>query len=233
MKNLAGVKDCDVTIKEELYLAGIKNYPAPEHTSEVPYSIFGKVGNWRFRRAWYYWVVTVEETTDGLPVEKALELYNTENPANGEKLGVDVRAGGDGGGISPDGYVAQPVYDDELNDKLVALGYEKKYHKIQDEEHVEINMGEMADLCKSGKLDVQRYVRSYHIDTQVGLNEFVRFLWSKENADIDKKIKKYEGILNTLKENRSNAVEGDQYDYENDIKNCAEFIRDLKSLKKN
>ena len=53
-----------------------------------------------------------------------------------------------------------------------------------------------------------------------------------KQSEIDALIKKYEGYLNTLKENRSNAVEGDKYDYETDIKYCAEFLRDLNKLKK-
>lgn len=188
MINLAGNKQADQHIKEELYLAGIEAIPA-EAKGEVPYTIEGRVGNWRFRRAWYYWVATVEHRQDGLPVEAALELNNTPHPVcETDTLGFEVRAGGHAGGIEPDGYVAQPVQGDELDEKLLALGYKKEKHTLGKTvwEGININFGEMADLCKSGKLDVERYVDCYHIDTQVGLLEFVNFIknyyFSKEIA---------------------------------------------------
>ena len=176
MKNLAGIKDCDQTIKEELYLAGIEQVPA-EAKGEVPYTIEGRIGNWRLRRAWYYWVATVELRTDGLPLNEAVALYTKPNPIDFKKImGTSIRAGGHGGGISPDGYVSQPVYDEELDKKLIALGYKKEYNKMLDMEYIPINLGEVADLCNSGKLDIQRYVDCYHIDDQIGLNEFAKYV---------------------------------------------------------
>jgi len=178
MINLAGNKECDKHIREELYLAGVETIPA-ESRGEVPYSIEGRLGNWRFRRAWYYWVVSTELCQDGLTVKQALEFHEKPNPVcENDILGFVVRAGGHAGGISPDGYVAQPVYGEELDEKLMALGYEKEKYTLGKKswEGVSINYGELADLCKSGKLDVERYVDCYHIDTQVGLVEFVKFI---------------------------------------------------------
>ena len=176
MINLAGNKEADTHIREELYLAGIEQIPA-EAKGEVPYSIEGRLGNWRFRRAWYYWVVRTELRHDGLTVEQALKLHEKPNPVcYNDILGFVVRAGGHAGGIEPDSYVAQPVYNEELDEKLMALGFEKEYIELLNEEHISITVGEIADLCKSGKLDIERYVDCYHIDTQVGLNEFVKFV---------------------------------------------------------
>jgi hypothetical protein len=176
MKNLAGVKDADKTIREELYLAGIEAIPEKSE-GEVPYTIIGRVGHWKLRRAWYYWIARAELRTDGIPVEKAMELYHRKNPADESKiLGEEIRSGGDAGCSEPNGYTAQPVYDDELENKLMALGYEKKYSELVGKSYVSINYGQIAKLCNEGKLDVQRYVDSYHIDTQIGLNEFVAFL---------------------------------------------------------
>lgn len=45
------------------------------------------------------------------------------------------------------------------------------------------------------------------------------------------KIDKYKGVLETLKENQSNKVPNDTYDYETDLKNTAEVIADLKKMK--
>jgi hypothetical protein len=180
MKNLAGVKEADEFIREELYLAGIE--PIPEKSEgEVPYTIIGRIGNWKLRRAWRYWVARAELKTDGIPVDKAMELYNRKNPNDDNRiLGLDIRAGGDAGCSPPNEYTSQPVYDDELEHKLVALGYEKKYSELMGRSYVNINYGEIARLCNEGKLDVPRYADSYHIDTQVGLCEFVKFLRSME-----------------------------------------------------
>ena len=178
MINLAGNKDCDKHIKEELYLAGIEEIPMKSE-GEVPFTIAGILGNWTFTRAWYYWIARVEHREDGLPVKKALELNDTPNPiCETDTLRYVIRAGGHAGGIDADGYVAQPVYDDALNEKLLALGYKMEKYTLGKKtwEGISINYGEVADLCKSGKLDVDRYVDCYHIDTQVGLREFAEFL---------------------------------------------------------
>lgn len=176
MINLAGVQEADRTIKEELYLAHIESIPMKSE-GEVPYTIAGRIGHWKLTRAWTYWVARTELCTDGLKLEYALELHDIPNPVNDtQHMGQVIRAGGHGGGLRPDEYVSQPVYDDELDDKLMALGYKKEYSKILGKEYIPINLGEVADLCKSGKLDVQRYVDCYHIDSQVGLNEFAKYL---------------------------------------------------------
>lgn len=182
MKNLAGVKEADLSIKEELYLAGIEAVTG-EAKGEVPYTLEGRIGKWRLRRAWYYWVASVEIKTDGLELEHALELHNMPNPIDSDKImGTSIRSGGHCGCPSPDEYGAQPVYDESLNKKLVALGYETK--EFQGKEYVSINVGEMSELCKSGKLDVKQYVDCYHIDDQIGLNEFAKYLRALYNLDM-------------------------------------------------
>jgi len=180
MRNLAGDSDADLFIKEELYLADIEQLEVGkrEH-SEVPYTVIGRIGYWRFRRAWTYWVATVENDIMGLPLKEALELHNTPNPVNPDQiLGQVIRSGGHAGAPSPDEYGAQPDYNDELDSKLLELGYEMKEIKIGDEikPYIPITVGEVSELCNSGKLDVERYVKCYHVDSQVGLNEFAKFI---------------------------------------------------------
>jgi len=51
-----------------------------------------------------------------------------------------------------------------------------KYYEFLDKSYVSINVGEMSKICNEGKLDVERYVNCYHIDYQVGLNEFAKFI---------------------------------------------------------
>ena len=181
MENLAGVKTADSTVLKELYLAGIV---AVEQKSEgeVPYNHIGRIGQWTFRRLWCYWSASVEHTELGMPLDKALELHNKKHPTENYKLGCEIRSGGHGGGILPDEYVSQPVYNEELNEKLIALGYKKECSNALKMEYIPITLGEIAELCKQGKLDVQRYVETYHIDTQIGLCEFAKFL--KENITL-------------------------------------------------
>lgn len=179
MKNLAGDTDADFEVREELYLADIESEYCDSDVGEVPYTIIGKLGHWRFRRAWRYWVATVENDVNGLPLKAALELHNMPNPVNPDQtLGQVIRSGGHAGAPSPDEYGAQPVYGTELDSKLLELGYEMKDIKIGNEikSYIPITVGEISELCNEGKLDVERYVKCYHIDTQIGLHEFAKFL---------------------------------------------------------
>ena len=179
MKNLAGNSDADKFIKEELYLAGIDPISVPKTTSEVPYTIIGKVGKWTFERAWYYWVATVEEREVGLPLNIAMKLHNTPHPTDDKmKLGDIVRSGGHCGCPSPDEYGADPIYNEDLDEQLMKLGYEKTYSDLVGKEYIHITVGEVSKLCNEGKLKVERYVECYHIDDQIGLNEFVKVLKS-------------------------------------------------------
>jgi len=169
MKNLAGDKNCDKTIREELTIAGIPIF-TEESTGEVPYSAIGKIGYWTFRRAWYYWMVSCEG--EGLPLEKAEKLHHTEHPTN-KIMGNSIRSGGHCGCPAPSEYGAQPVYDEELNEKLKELGYKEEYSEMLERSYIPITIGEVSELCNNGKLSVERFVSSYHIDDQIGLNKFV------------------------------------------------------------
>ena len=182
MNNLAGVKEADETILEELYLAGIPAIKVDKSTGGVPFSYVGKIGNWTFSRRWYYWSASVEDKATGLPVEIALELNNRKHPTNGEILGNIVRAGGHAGGISPEDYVGQPIYNEELDSQLESIGYKKEYNEFLKKEYISINVGEVAKLCNEGKLTVKRYIDCYHIDEQIGLNEFVKTILTFEKS---------------------------------------------------
>lgn len=181
MINLANDNNCDTTILQELQLAGIPIFPIPKSNTEVPFSNIGILLNWKFTRSWYYWSATVESTELGLPLEQALVLYN-----NGNR---DIRAGGDYGSPSPECYVAQPIYNKLLYQQLYELGYKYESHPYnQNELYIPITVGEIADLCNSGKLKVNRYVKNYHIDSQYGLLEFANFLKTLYSNKLQKKI---------------------------------------------
>lgn len=131
MKNLAGNKESDKYIKIELEKAKIPIEKINNHTGECQYTLIGKLKNWTFTRAWYYWIAETNEENK-LPLDIAIEMHNKKYPdemfdhdQEMKKYGNSIRVGGHAGRPSP-------------------LDY-----NVTD--------------C-------------YHIDTQEGLNEFVRVL---------------------------------------------------------
>lgn len=70
MQNLAGRDDADKFIRRELERARVPVEETQRHTGEVSYSLIGRLGNFVFIRAWYYWVVK-----GPMPIELAEELY--------------------------------------------------------------------------------------------------------------------------------------------------------------
>ncbi len=156
MKNLAGNTSCDLVILEELRQAGIEivSHPKPLR-NEVPASITGKLGSFTFTRAWYYWMVKGD-----VPLGVARKMY--KNPI-GQR---DVRVAGHCGCPPPEEW-AFPK--DEVLHKILA----KKGIKS-------VNYGELAEMCNRGEIKARRFVSSYHIDSQEGLDLFVATL--RQNA---------------------------------------------------
>lgn len=159
MENLAGRKDCDLQIRKELKEAGIELVCHPEPPrNEVPASVTGKLGEFTFTRAWYYWMV------DGdIPLNVAEEMY--ANPI-GKK---DVRVAGHCGCPPPREWAFPKM--EVLNEKGII--------KLPDEKHrfrQGPTYGELARMCNSGKINAPRLVENYHIDSQEGLNLFTSTL---------------------------------------------------------
>ena len=104
-------------------------------------------------------------------------LHNKPHPITNEILGEVIRSGGHCGCPSPDEYGAEPIYTDELYEKLRGLG---KYKEIElgGKTYPQVNVGEISRLNKEGVLNVPFFVDTYHIDDQVGLLEFSNFLKS-------------------------------------------------------
>lgn len=176
MKNLAGDKNADLLVREELYLAGIP-MENEKSNGEVLFNTIGRIGKWTFRRAWYYWIVCTEKTEDGLPLSVAMELHYRKNPIDDTMImGTSIRSGGHCECPAPDEYGSKPVYDEAFNTKLKELGYKEQYSNILKSNYIPISVGEVSELCNQGKLKVNRYVNIYHIDDQIGLNIFVETL---------------------------------------------------------
>jgi len=170
MKNLCGVPSADETILEELYLANITSVKCPKNDGEVPYSFVGKVGKWTLKRAWVYWVASVEDDADGLPLKKALELHYKKHPIKNENLGRSIRCGGHAGSPSPDEYGAQPIYNEG---KLTVERYVNCYH--------------IDDLI--GLKEFAKFIKDL---------EVVDFNHVTENEEIVKLIKQREQIENEI-----------------------------------
>jgi hypothetical protein len=96
MRNLAGDDDADRFIRRELDEATVERVVHPEciPNSEVPTTITGKLGPFKFKRLWYYWSVRGH-----VPLSVAKELY--ADPEGRERVRVD----GHCGCLPPDGDV--------------------------------------------------------------------------------------------------------------------------------
>ena len=162
MINLAGQQsNCEIT--KELNLAGITVVAHEEMLKTEPITnLTGRLGEFTFKRAWYYWVVY------GLvPLEIAQKMY--QDPV-GKK---DVRVSGHCGCPPPEEW-AQP--SDEVQEKIKeSLGYRKDMDMHETFDFWKINEDKFKEEIK--KYD--QYINCYHIDSQEGLNLFVQIL--KEN----------------------------------------------------
>ena len=170
MINLAGNENADRFIQEELYLAGIPIVEVEKTNSEVPYTFIGVVGKWTFRRAWYYWIVSVQDGVPGLPVDGAVKMHETPYPVKSDikTLGKVIRCGGHCGAPSPLESGAYPLFNADFKKECEEMG--KNYALL--------TYGEISELYDAGQLKSPRYVKSYHIDDQIGLNGFVKVIKS-------------------------------------------------------
>jgi hypothetical protein len=86
MKNLAGDKDCDRQIRQELERCRINVVEADLRDHEVPASIMGKLEGFTFIRGWCYWIV------DGKVPSKVAD-YLFVDPVGKTDIRVDGSAG--------------------------------------------------------------------------------------------------------------------------------------------
>ena len=116
MRNLAGCKDADTVIAEELRRCRIEPRPLDddERHGEVPATIGGRLGALTFRRAWYYWMVHGD-----VPLAIAERLY-------ADPIGrADIRVAGHCGCPPPSewavaGYVSTYHIDSEAGLRIFA-----------------------------------------------------------------------------------------------------------------
>lgn len=160
MKNLAGNKDCDILIEQELARSRIEIVRGERRCGEVPASIIGKLGSFTFRRAWYYWIVE-----GNIPLSMARELY--EDPVGK----TDVRVSGHCMCPLPDEWV---TWLDKDGKECIS----SKDRKELDELCKRSSLVSGSDLDKYRVSDsptedgFSAFITLYHIDTEIGLRLF-------------------------------------------------------------
>lgn len=154
--NLAGVKNCDEPIKDELNRAGISFYIDPSNKGEVKSSIVGvintKNGQLTLTRAWRYWVV------EGLIDKETAEKIYTH--PEGKKT---VRASGHAGCVDPKGFYQ---YFDEDKKELLPNSSLKD---LSPEILRIVKSSNSVKFVDNPKDEGKPFIKSYHIDGQAGL----------------------------------------------------------------
>jgi hypothetical protein len=158
MINLAGNKDCDKYIIDELERAGINVIKAGYHTHEVPYHYEGSLENGmlKFSRAWYYWIAVGK-----VPRNVAEKIY--AHP-EGKKT---VRIGGHCGCPAPSEYGL--TWFDKATGQIIMSEKEyafaiEAYGKYDDFVN-KLNKDYIIDNGQSK----EQFATCYHIDDQAGL----------------------------------------------------------------
>lgn len=164
MINLAGRPNAIKVVIKELIDADITVVLCEEclkHEVSVPFA--GQCGSFWFERAWSYWIVRGK-----VPLEMAKELYKNEI---GKK---DVRVAGYCGCPPPEKWVTW--FDDDGRELIgiKSMREIEKFRKRNNLSQLEENLHAVPkrDFPKFGK----PYVTSYHIDSQEGLNLFIKTL---------------------------------------------------------
>lgn len=166
MKNLAGDPHATEIVINELTRCGINIAKLDGYSGEVPSTVWGRLGSFTFRRAWYYYVVEGR-----VPLSIAKKLYET--PIGKQ----DIRARGDGGCTDP-----EKICDwyDYLGNKLTTTSNIEEVKKWHDKlEETDPSKKTFADFLSNTRPiedvppDVRKgFVDLYHIDSELGLYIF-------------------------------------------------------------
>ena len=170
-RNLTGVREADESVQEELYLADINRVRIGLSKGEVPYTIMGKLGHWDFYRIGNHWAASAPDG-GGFSLRFAMSLHNQTYPLIGldqpETFGEVIRVAG----------CEQPIHPkDWALPKREVLDEGRKRLRVKNNTHENL-----VNLCTFGQIQGERFVNSYDIDTQVGLNEFaktIRIIWEE------------------------------------------------------
>jgi len=151
MKNLSGASNADKYIEEELFLAEIPAIRGQKTNNEVPYTLIGQIGDWKFERNLNYWKAYTEEGK-GFPLAIAIGLRYKKYPIIGENqpkmYGEVIRINGNCD--CPDPQDWEKVLQDMLQ------GHNQKLRELKE---IKPEQWEL-------KFDL------YHLDNQIALNQF-------------------------------------------------------------
>lgn len=189
MINLAGKADCDKYIIEELLKVGVMAVQLPESDHpEVKSEYEGQLLGWKFRRQWYYWSVSCEDILEyGLDMKYASPLHAL--------AGQEVRLAGHCGCPSPDDGFWMEKFDEDGNRLLAQKELDECKKFAEGDDSVLIKMYDdvykqlikeyraVEDPLKCAKEKGQLIAKSYHIDSQEGLEIFC---WALRKQAADK-----------------------------------------------
>lgn len=175
MINLAGHRDADRIVEEELFVAGIE--PVRVQPYGEAHTIWaGRLGPYTFRRSWYYWVVE-----GPVPLEAARAIYK-QRPYGRR----DVRVGGDCGCPAPeDSHLSYRTADGKRIHWLRSESDLYLYAKFKNGTLGESMANVLGPLFRGEEgplvftveerdaITASITVDLYHIDSQAGLKVFV------------------------------------------------------------
>lgn len=164
MINLAGRPNAIQVVTKELIDADITIVLCEKCLkNEVSIPFAGKCGSFWFERAWKYWIVLGK-----VPLEMAKQLYKNEI---GKK---DVRVAGNCGCPPPEKWVTWFDDDGCVLIGIISMREIENFRKRNNLSQLQENFRAVPkrDFPKFGK----PYVTSYHIDSQEGLNLFIKTL---------------------------------------------------------
>lgn len=160
MKNLAGNEECDKHVRHELERCRIPIVEITRAKSEVPYSLVGQLGNYRFTRAWYYWVVS-----GFVPLEVARRLH-------ADPVGrTDVRVDGHCGCPAPEPPWAR-YFDMDGREVLTMADHEEMVSLSAKSPVMRKTFEQSAHRYRYAPEPsrvAELYVTTYHVDSELGL----------------------------------------------------------------
>ncbi len=155
MENLAGNPTCDMFIERELQNAGIRLVKGKKQRGEVPATVTGALGAFRFMRAWRYWIAEGD-----MPLEAAKALY-------ADSIGkIDVRVAGHAGCPPPESPWVE--WRDNKGRRIFPMSKKPKYYSEKDDGYQIY----FDDPSKVG----MGFIPLYHIDTDEGLKLFASII---------------------------------------------------------
>ena len=164
MVNLAGIKDCDLYIKDELIKARIEIVEGEKSSGEVQSIYTGKLGEFIFYRAWSYWIVKGQ-----VPLNVANEMYN-------DPLGKGhVRVAGNCLCPPPINWVEAPLFIQKTFREKCGLPEglpEDFFDKLEEYSNKYKQYQELIDDEKQNRIDNSWFIDMYHIDSLAGLRLF-------------------------------------------------------------